>query len=150
MSKAKVFVVDRRKLRLAGVLVLAAVLVWSVRLWMRAEPAMGTPDNPRVIHMVTVEYAARLPDGKEIEVYRWDPGTIFVKEGETVELRILGVNGDRHPFRIEGLDVRGEVVKGRETVVTFRADKEGIYRIICPVHADLAHGGPMIGYLVVD
>jgi len=150
MSKAKVFVVDRRKLRLAGLMILLAVLAWSARMWTQAEPAMGTPDNPRVIHMVTVEHKARLPDGRVIEVYRWDPGTIFVREGETVELRILGLNGDRHPFRIEGLDVRGEVVKGRETVVTFKADKEGIYRIICPTHSDPAHGGPMIGYLVVD
>lgn len=147
---SKVFVVGKRQLRLIGLTVVAAVLAMTVWLWNKSEPVMGTPDNPRVIHMVTVEYATKLPDGSELEVYRWDPGTIFAKEGETVELRILGVNGERHPFRIEGLDVRGEVVKGKETVVTFKADKEGIYRIICPTHSDAAHGGPMIGYLVVD
>lgn len=147
---SKVFVVGRKQLRLIGLTAVVAVLALTVWLWNKAEPVMGTPDNPRVIHMLTVEYETKLPDGSELEVYRWDPGTIFAKEGETVELRILGVNGERHPFRIEGLDVQGEVVKGKETVVTFKAAKEGIYRIICPTHSDLAHGGPMIGYLVVD
>jgi heme/copper-type cytochrome/quinol oxidase subunit 2 len=150
---SRVFVVDRNMLRLVGLVVLLAVAGWSAWAWWNkpeAAAVMGTPDNPRVIQMVTTEYSTKLPDGSELEVYRWNPGTIFVKEGETVELRILGVNGDRHPFRIEGLDVRGEVVKGKETVVTFTADKEGIYRIICPTHSDLDRGGPMIAYLVVD
>lgn len=147
---SKVWVINRNILRLIGLIALLAVLGWSFWLWNRAEPSMGTPDNPRVIHMVTAEFSTKLPDGRELEVYRWDPGTIFAKEGETVELRILGVNGERHPFRIEGLDVQGEVVKGKETVVTFKAGKEGIYRIVCPTHSDPANGGPMIGYLVVD
>lgn len=146
---SKVWVINRKALRLIGLAALLAAAGWSVYMWNRAEPAMGTPDNPRVIHIVTAEFATTLPDGRKLEAYRWDPGTVVAYKGETVELRILGVNGERHPFRIEGLDVRGEVAKGRETVVTFRVPKEGIYRIICPIHADAAHGGPMIGYLVV-
>lgn len=51
---------------------------------------------------------------------------------------------------IEGLNVKGEVKKGEETVVSFRADEAGIYRIVCLTHPDIAHNGPMIGYLVVD
>src|SRR4051794_7231565 len=47
----------------------------------------------REIHMVTVEYKATMKDGKEIEVYRWDPGTINVEAGEKVNLYINGING---------------------------------------------------------
>lgn len=147
---SKVFVIGKRQIRLVGLAALLIVLALSYWLWDRAKPAMGTVDQPRVIHMVTTEYATKLPDGSKLEVYRWNPGTIFAKKGETVELRLLGVNGDRHPFRIEGLNVQGEVLKGKETVVTFTVEKEGIYRIICPTHSDMAHGGPMIAYLVVD
>lgn len=147
---SKVFIIGKRHLRLAGAVALIAIMTYSFFVWNRAEPTIGTADNPRVYHMITAEHATTLPSGKEFEVYRWDPGLIVVGKGETVELRILGVNGDRHPFVIEGLDVRGEVVKGKETVVTFKASKEGIYRIICPTHHDPAHGGPMIGYIVVD
>jgi heme/copper-type cytochrome/quinol oxidase subunit 2 len=60
------------------------------------------------------------------------------------------VNGDSHPFIIEGLNVKGEVKKGKETVVSFTAQKEGIYRIICTTHSDIAHNGPMVGYIVVN
>lgn len=147
---SKVFVIGKKQLRLVGLAILLVILAYSFWVWNQAETAAGKVDEPRVIHMVTGEYATTTKEGKELEVYRWDPGTIFVKEGELIELRILGVNGERHPFEIEGLNIRGEVLKGKETVVTFRADQEGIYRIVCPTHHDPAHGGPMVGYLIVD
>lgn len=147
---SKMFIVKTKHLRLIGLTLLLIVLIYSFRVWNKADTTASQESSPRVIHMITAEHATTTQDGKKLEVYRWDPGTVFVKEGELVELRILGVNGDLHPFYIEGLNVKGEVRKGKETVVTFRADKEGTYRIICPTHSDPAHGGPMIGYLVVD
>jgi len=147
---SKVFVVGKKQLRLIGMAALLIVLVYSFWVWNSAAPTAGTSDNPRVIHMVTAEHATTLKNGQELEIYRWDPGTVFAKKGELIELRILGVNGERHPFFIEGLDIEGEVLKGKETVVTFRANQEGIFRIICPTHSDPSHGGPMVGYLVVD
>ncbi|MCK6205304.1 hypothetical protein KZX50_07570 [Bacillus infantis] len=105
---------------------------------------------PREIHMVTGEFKATLPDGKELEAYRWDPGTIFIKEGEEVVLKISGINGMEHPFIIEGTDIKGIVKKGGETSVPVKIDKEGIYRLVCLTHPDRGSNGPMIGYIVVD
>lgn len=104
----------------------------------------------REIHMVTVEYKAKMKDGKEIEVYRWDPGTINVDAGEKVNLYISGINGEEHPFYIEGTDIKGTVKKGEETMVSLQIDKEGTYRLICEVHGDREHNGPMIADIIVD
>ncbi|WP_243735274.1 cupredoxin domain-containing protein [Paenibacillus turpanensis] len=148
---SRVFILRKKHVitySLAMLFIAAASLVY----WKGAysEPVDGAPDNPRAIHLVTGEYKSTLPDGKEIESYRWDPGTIHVKEGETVKLHILGVNGEMHSFYIEGTTIKGEVKKGKETVVTFKGEKEGVYRIICVQHPDASHSGPMIGYIVVD
>lgn len=103
-----------------------------------------------VIHMLAVEYKGKTKDGKEIESYRWDPGTVYVPEGKEVTLSIYGVNGESHPFYIEGTDIKGEVKKGEETRIKVKFNKEGIYRIICPTHETIEKNGPMIGYIVVD
>lgn len=106
--------------------------------------------NTREIHMVTGEFKAKTDKGKVIEAYRWDPGTIFLEKDEMVNLVIYGVNGSEHPFKIEGTDIKGTVKKGEETVVPLKFDKEGTYRLICQIHSDKTHSGPMIAYIVVD
>ncbi len=132
-----------------GIIFALTAVLWVVKDT-TTETVDGAPDGPRVYHMITAEFKSKLPDGTEIESYRWDPGTIVVKKGETVKLRILGVNGEAHSFYIEGTTIKGEVRKGKETTVMFRSDKEGIFRIICVQHPDASHSGPMIGYIVVD
>ena len=87
---------------------------------------------------------------QEIEAYRWDPGTIYIPKDESVTLSILGVNGKEHPFYIEGTNIKGTVKKGKETMLDIRIKKEGVYRLICTVHHDIQHNGPMIAYIVVD
>ncbi|UQD52077.1 hypothetical protein C0971_08655 [Bacillus methanolicus] len=104
----------------------------------------------REIQMVTGEFSAKTSDGKEIEAYRWDPGTVFVNKGEKVRLTILGVNGKEHPFIIEGTNIKGVVKQGEETTVPLQFDKKGIYRLICQMHSNKDHFGPMIAYIVVD
>lgn len=104
----------------------------------------------REYHIVTTEFKTTSADGKELESYRWDPGTIFVEKGEKVRLRLLGFNGKEHPFIIEGTDYKGTVSKGEETVLEVQFKKEGIYRLICLTHHDSQEHGPMIGYIVVD
>ncbi|MCD1261103.1 cupredoxin domain-containing protein [Paenibacillus athensensis] len=149
---SKVFIIHRRHILLSVcllVLVLAAMLYGDKEHVLPAFSAEAT-DTGRTIQMVTGEFSSKTSDGREIEAYRWDPGTVVVNKGETVNLHIYGVNGDSHPFVIEGLNVKGEVKKGQETVVTFTADKAGTYRIICLTHADMAHNGPMVGYIVVQ
>ena len=78
----------------------------------------------RVIQLVTGEFASKTDDGKEIEVYRWDPGTVIVNQGDNVELHITGVNGESHPFVIEELGIKGEVTKGKTTMVKFQRRKK--------------------------
>lgn len=100
--------------------------------------------------MVTGEFKSKTVDGKEIEAYRWDPGTIFIKEGENVLLKVYGVNGREHPFMIEGTNIKGTIKQNKETVVPLQFSDEGIYRMICLTHPDKDHNGPMIAYIVVD
>jgi plastocyanin len=146
---SRVFLVHKNHLVLAGTVIL---LVTAALLWSREQlmPTLADSSPARTIHMVTGEFSSKTADGKQIEAYRWDPGTIPVRKGERINLSIFGVNGDSHPFIIEGLNVKGEVKKGMETVVSFTAQKEGIYRIICLTHPDIAHKGPMVGYIVVN
>lgn len=104
----------------------------------------------REIHMVTVEFKSKMKNGKEIEAYRWDPGSISLEKGEKVKLYITGINGEEHPFFIKGTDIKGTVKKGEETVVDLQFDKEGTYQLICEIHSNRDHNGPMIADIVVD
>lgn len=103
----------------------------------------------REIHMVTVEFKTKMKDGKEMEAYRWDPGTIFLQKGERVKLFINGINGENHPFYIEGTKIKGNVKKGEETVIPLQFEKAGTYRLICETHSDRQHNGPMIADIIV-
>lgn len=146
------FVVKKRVLYILG---LAGLLAVIGSLWLSlkpdAEPAIGQPNESiREIHMVTGEFKSTTEDGKEIEAYRWDPGTIFVEKGEKVRLIIRGINGKEHPFIIEGTDIKGVVKKGEDTVVPLQFEKEGTYRLICLTHPTAENNGPMIAYIVVD
>ncbi|SDO89845.1 Cupredoxin-like domain-containing protein [Paenibacillus sp. yr247] len=147
---SQVWIVKRKHLYLAAavlILLLSGVLFLSRG---KILPTLAEPTAERTIHMVVGEFKSTTKDGKTIEAYRWDPGTIVIQKGEKIKLSIYGVNGESHPFLIEGMNISGEVQKGKETVIHFTANQEGTYRIICLTHADIAHGGPMIGYLVVD
>lgn len=128
----------------------------------------GAPPAKRTIYMSALEYkgtteVAKEPfppaaaptgggyelkapaDGKwQTSTYRWEPGTVVVNQGDEVELQIWGVNGANHPGRIEGYDKTFTVKRGQLTSVSFRADKAGIFRILCDVH-----NPSMTGTLVV-
>ncbi|WP_273124762.1 cupredoxin domain-containing protein [Metabacillus sp. HB246100] len=107
--------------------------------------------NRLVINMVTGEFSSTLSDGKKIEAYRWDPGTILIPKDENVTLSIYGVNGEEHPFYIEGTDIKGVVKKGEETIIPLHFKEEGTYRLICDTHTHQGHTiPPMVAYLVVD
>lgn len=113
--------------------------------------ASDTNDNNLVINMVTGEFSTTTADGKKIEAYRFDPGTIVIPKEKDVTLSILGVNGAEHPFFIEGTDIKGVVKKGEETIVPLHFKKEGTYRLICDTHTHDNHNGvSMIAYIIVD
>ncbi|MBJ6361324.1 cupredoxin domain-containing protein [Paenibacillus sp. GCM10012307] len=147
---SKIFVVSKKQFRVAGVLALAAILACGYLFWSRSESVSGTPQNEQVYHLVTGEFKTTTDDGSELEVYRFDPGTIYVRKGEPVQLNITGINGKIHPFIIEGLNIKGEVQKGKVTTVRFTADQPGTYPIVCLTHTQLKRGGPMVGYIVVQ
>ncbi|WP_462411868.1 cupredoxin domain-containing protein [Neobacillus sp. Marseille-QA0830] len=135
----------------------AAILLAAISAWFMLKAGdtavfnqAATEGNIREIHMVTVEFKSKLKDGKEIEAYRWDPGNISLKTGEKVELYISGINGDEHPFYIEGTSIKGTVKKGKETMVPLQFDKPGTYRLICETHSNRETNGPMIADIVVN
>ncbi|MFT4414046.1 hypothetical protein ACLM5H_09315 [Fredinandcohnia humi] len=122
--------------------------------WLQPQiiPTISTmiPEDNVVIHITTGELKSKTEDGKEIESYFWNPGTVYVPQGRNVTFNIYGVNGTEHSFYIEGTDVKGTVKKGEELQIKTSFEKEGMYRIICLNHADIKNNGPMIGYIVVD
>jgi plastocyanin len=131
-------------------------VIASISAWMMLKAGDTTvfnqkaDKNIREIHMVTGEFKTKMKDGKEIEAYRWDPGTILIEKGEKVRLIISGINGEEHPFYIEGTAMKGKVKKGEDTIVPLQFNKEGTYRLVCEIHPDRDHNGPMIAYIVVD
>ncbi|WP_332695024.1 hypothetical protein [Halalkalibacter lacteus] len=144
-------VIRKRWIVLAIVLVLIG-FSWYVFNSRVATEAGGIPltEETLDIHMVTSEFKSKTEDGREIESYRWDPGTIFVPKDKKVKLRMYGVNGAEHPFLIEGTDIQGTVQKGKETIVDLHFTEKGLYRLICTAHSHVDHQGPMIAYIVVD
>ncbi len=69
-----------------------------------------------------------------VETYRWDPGTIVVNQGDEVTLEIIGINGKEHPAALEGYNLTVNVKRGQVSRLTFKADKPGIFKLICSVH----------------
>ncbi|GGD75721.1 cupredoxin domain-containing protein [Paenibacillus nasutitermitis] len=147
---SKMYVVSKKQIRLFAVLLLVLFIAAVCLKWNQSRAALAAPPDTKVIQLVTGEFESTTDDGKKIEVYRWDPGTVVVNKGDHVELRITGINGSSHPFVIEGLGIKGEVSKGKTTVVRFVAEAKGTYPIVCLTHTTMAQGGPMVGYIIVQ
>lgn len=146
------FIVMRRETIILFFFVFLTVLSCAVWLVVKPDsiPTSVQGETVREIHLVTTEFKTKTDDGKVIEAYRWDPGTIYVSSDEKVLLRIYGVNGQEHPFIIEGTDIEGTVKKGEETTVELQIKEEGIYRLVCLTHPDIGSKGPMIANIIVD
>jgi heme/copper-type cytochrome/quinol oxidase subunit 2 len=149
---SRIVVLSRKKIQFYTILAVVVILAGAYIGWQRSNPVMApvaAGQKTQVVELVTGEFNATSESGKKLEAYIFYPGTIVVNKGEPVELRIAGVNGQSHPFVIEGLNLSGKVQKGKTTVVRFTPQEEGIYRIVCQTHMDTKSGGPMVGYLVV-
>jgi len=71
---------------------------------------------------------------------QWLPGTIIVKKGEQVEITLINdVPSGIHGFFIPDFNIRKEVKKGKKEVVSFTADKDGLFEMKCHMHP--AHVG---------
>jgi nitrosocyanin len=76
-------------------------------------------------------------------VKQWLPGTIIAKKGDDIEITLINnVPSGIHGFFIPDFGVRKEVKKGAKEVVTFKADKEGLFDMKCHLHP--AHVGGQI------
>ncbi len=147
---AQIFVLRRSTMLLFGILLVAIVLgTLFIRTYFANETAMATKQTAEY-HVAVVEYESATKEGKKYDVYRFDPGTIYAKQGQQVTLKFHGVHGAEHPFVIEGYNIQDVIRKGETKSVTFHADKPGTFRIICTTHNEHTNHVPMIGYLIVD
>ncbi len=88
--------------------------------------------------VVNVEY-----EGSKI----WTPGTLVVKKGTLVKLKLVNnvpSDPNQHGFAIPAYNIAEIVNRGEPKEVQFKADKDGVFPIICQLHP--AHVG---GELVV-
>jgi plastocyanin len=113
-------------------------------------PAVPDTAKHQVTYQImTNEIKAKQPDGKEKEVYRFDPSIYVVRKGDGVTLKFWGLKGHDHPITLEGYNIHSVIHKNEATTMAFQANQVGTFRLICTAHADFAHDGPMEGYLVV-
>jgi nitrosocyanin len=116
-------------------LVLGLVTTAPVRAEAPAAPAAAADVNQT---LVSVEI-----EGSKF----WLPGTVVAKQGQTVRLTLINkVQSDpnQHGFSIPAFNVAEVVNRGETKTVTFKADKAGVFPMICQLHP--AHVG---GQLVV-
>jgi plastocyanin len=92
-------------------------------------------------------YVLKQPNAEgrwEIAAYLWSAQQIIVNEGDDVTLQFVGINGASHPTTIEGYDQAFTLKRGEVRNVSFKADKAGVFKIICA-----KHGPTMVSELVV-
>lgn len=78
-------------------------------------------------------------------VKQWLPGTIIANKGDDIEITLINnVPSGDHGFFIPDFKITKVVVKGKKEVVSFKADKVGIFNMKCHLHP--AHVG---GQLVI-
>lgn len=70
----------------------------------------------------------------------WVPATFIVKKGEKVRITLVNTAPSGvHAFEIEGIPGTKVAVDNKEgantKTVEFTADKAGLYRVFCPMHA---------------
>ncbi len=80
------------------------------------------------------------PKKWEVSSYRFAPGFVTVRQGDSVKLRVFVVNADEHEVGITDPDGRDVVAKtkfnrGREYELSFVAKKIGPYQLTCSTHA---------------
>jgi nitrosocyanin len=88
--------------------------------------------------VVNIEY-----EGSKV----WTPGTLVVKKDTLVKLKLVNKvpsDPNQHGFAIPAYNIAEVVTRGEDKSIEFKADKPGVFPIICQLHP--AHVG---GELVV-
>jgi nitrosocyanin len=70
----------------------------------------------------------------------WVPGTFIVKKGDKVKITLVNTAPSGvHAFEIDGYPSTKAAVENKEgantKTVEFTADKAGVFRVFCPMHA---------------
>lgn len=70
----------------------------------------------------------------------WVPGTFIVKKGDKVRITLVNTAPSGvHAFEIDGYPATKAAVENKEgantKTVEFTADKAGVFRVFCPMHA---------------
>ncbi len=92
-------------------------------------------------------YELKPPDetGKwVVETYTFSPSVIVVNQGDTVNIKMLGINGALHKITIENYVDEFDIHRGELKEISFVADKAGTFKMSCDVHRPA-----MEGYLMV-
>ena len=83
----------------------------------------------------------------EASQFEFDPETIVVYEGETVEIAAVSTDVT-HGFGLEEYDIDQVLEPGEEETIRFTAEEPGTYTFRCTVFCGAGHGG-MQGELIV-
>ena len=92
-------------------------------------------------------YELKPPDetGKwVVETYTFSPSVIVVNQGDTINIKMLGLNGALHKISIENYINEFDIHRGELKEISFVADKAGTFKMSCDVHRPA-----MEGYLMV-
>lgn len=80
--------------------------------------------------------------------FEFTPGTITVKQGDTVKLN-LSSEDVPHGFSLAAFDITETLTPGKTTTVEFVADQVGTFSFICNIVCGSGHSG-MTGQLIVE
>jgi nitrosocyanin len=124
-------------MRLTRPTIVRLAVLLGLALGFTARPARA--EQPTMsFTVVNIEY-----EGSKV----WTPGTLVVKKGTLVKIKLVNKvpsDPNQHGFAIPAYNIAEVVTRGEDKTVEFKADKDGVFPIICQLHP--AHVG---GELVV-
>lgn len=119
------------KVLIVATLALAAAVAYSADKAPEAAKPAPAPFVGREFKSVNIEVK-----GNKI----WTPSTFIVKKGEKVRITLINTAPSGvHAFEIDGYPSTKASVDNKDgdntKVVEFTADKAGLFRVFCPIHA---------------
>lgn len=83
-------------------------------------------------------YVLKAPDAKgdwQVSAYVFLPAQIAVRKGDDVALHFVGINGAFHTLTVAHYQTQAaELRRGNIRTLRFKADKAGVFRIVCREH----------------
>jgi nitrosocyanin len=110
----------------SGLGLMVAVAIGSSMLMAHASVALA--QSMKEVTLVNIEF-----EGTKV----WVPGPVVVEKGDTVRIKAINnVKSDPpvHGLAIEAYGIQAVVNLGKPETIEFKADKPGIFPIICHLH----------------